>query len=181
MPGYPLECSRSAAAAHPRRRYTDDMPSVSRLRRRVSFAQVIEGDLDCTNRRHCERSVMEHLMASGITLEAVAIESDGCSFIIDSRDADRFTDAVAELNVAVKLLDHCARVALTRAATDLPLPTIGRVMRAFDDESIDVVHLTGDATALTVVVADREADHVVDVLSRFYQRPGSNASGRLAS
>ena len=127
------------------RRYTLCMPSVSRLRRRVSFAKVIEGDLDCTSRRHCERSVMEHLMASRITLEAVAIDSDGCSFIIDSRDGDRFMDTIAELNVAVKLQNPCARVVLTRAATDWPLPSIGRVMKAFDEEAIDVIHLNGDA------------------------------------
>jgi aspartokinase len=147
----------------------------------VSFAQVIEGELDCADRRHCERSVMEHLMSSGITLEAAAINSDGCSFIIDSRDGTRFAAAINELNVAVKLHDRCARVALTRTATDWPLPPLGRVMEAFDNEAIDVVHLTSDATALTVVVDEGEADHVVGILSRFYQPSRSNARGSLAS
>jgi aspartokinase len=165
------------------RGYTIAMPSVSRLRRRMSFAQVIEGDLDRLDRRHCERSVMEHLTAAGIMLEAVAIGSDGCSFIIDSRDRARFTTAVhdLDLNVCVKLHDCCARVALTRSATDWPLPSLGRVMQAFDDEGIDIVHLTSDATALTVLVDESEADHVVGVFSRFYQPSGSNAAARLAS
>jgi aspartokinase len=163
--------------------YTIAMPSVSRLRRRVSFAQVIEGDLERPDRRHCERSVMEHLTSAGIMLEAVAIGSDGCSFIIDSRDRTRFTAEIhaLHLNVCVKLHDRCARVALTRTATDWPLPSLGRIMQAFDDEGIDVVHLTSDATALTVLVDEDEADHVVGVFSRFYQPSGSNAAGRLAS
>jgi len=145
------------------------MPSISRLRRRVSFAQVIEGDLDGAHKRHCERGVVQHLTAAGIRLEAVAIDNEGCSFIIDSRDATRFAAAVDELNVAVKLHDHCARIALTRTATDWPLPALGRVMEAFDNEGIDVVHLNGDANALTVIVDEREADHVLGVFSRFYQ------------
>lgn len=157
------------------------MPSVSRLRRRVALAQVIEGELDFANRRHCERSVMEHLMTSGITLEAIAIDSDGCSFIIDSRDGPRFAAALNELNVAVKVHDRCARVALTRTATDWPLPSLGRVMAAFDTEAVDVVHLTSDANALTVLVDEGEADRVVGILSRFYHPSGSHASGRLAS
>jgi hypothetical protein len=110
------------------------MPSISRLRRRVSFVQVIEGDLDGARKRHCERSVVEHLAAAGITLEAVAIDNEGCSFIIDSRSATRFVAAIDELNVALKLHDRCARIALTRSATDWPLPSLGRVMKAFDDE-----------------------------------------------
>jgi aspartokinase len=145
------------------------MPCVSRLRRHVSFAQVIEGHLDRKHKRHCERNVMDHLTAAGITLEAVAIDNEGCSFIINSRDAARFSATVDELNVAVRLRDRCARIALTRTATDWPLPALGRVMKAFDDEGIDVVHLNGDATALAVIVDESEADHVLGVFSRFYQ------------
>jgi aspartokinase len=147
----------------------------------MSLAQVIEGELDCAHRRNCERSVMEHLVSSGITLEAIAIDTDGCSFIIDSRDGARFATALHDLNVAVKLHDGCARVALTRTATDWPLPSLGRVMAAFYNEAIDVVHLTSDATALTVLVDESAADRVVGIFSRFYQPSGSNASGRLAS
>jgi hypothetical protein len=145
------------------------MPCVSRLRRHVSFAQVIEGDLDRAQKRHCERTVMDHLAGAGISLEAVAIDNEGCSFIIDSRDGTRFTEAIDELNVAIKLHDRCARIALTRTATDWPLPALGRVMKAFDDEGIDVVRLNGDANALTVIVDESEADHVLGVFSRFYQ------------
>ena len=115
---------------------------------------------------------MDHLREAGITVEAAAINEEGCSFIIDSRDGTRFASAIDKLNVAVKLHDRCARVALTRTATDWPLPPLGRVMEAFDDESIDVVHLTSDANALTVLVDEREADRVVGVFSRFY-RPAS--------
>jgi aspartokinase len=124
---------------------------------------------------------MEHLAASGIAMEAVAITGDGCSFIIDSRDGARFASAIVDLNVALKLHDHCARVALTRTATDWPLPSLKRVMEALDNEGIGVVHLTSDATALTVLVDEREADRVAASFSRFYQPAASNVSGRLAS
>lgn len=119
---------------------------------------------------------MDHLTAAGITLEAVAIDDEGCSLIIDGRDAARFATAIEGLNVAVKIHEKCARVSLTRTATDWPLPPMRRVMEAFDDEGIDVVHLTGDATALTVIVDEREADHVLSVFSRFYQPAGRSVA-----
>jgi aspartokinase len=142
----------------------------------MSFAQVIEGELVGSNRRRCECSVMEHLTASKIPVEAVAIDEDGCSFIIDSRDALRFANAVAGLNVAVKFHDRCARVALTRSSTDWPLPSLGRVMKAFDDEGIDLVHLTSEANALTVLVDESQADRVVGVFSRFSQPASRNVA-----
>jgi aspartokinase len=157
------------------------MPSVSRLRRRVAFAQVIEGDVAGPKRRHCERSVMQHLATSGISPEAVVIGGDGCSFIVDSRDSSRLASAVRDLNVAVKIHDRCARVALTRTATDWPLPALNRVIEVFDDEGIDLVNLTSDATALTVLVDERDADRVVSVFSRFYRPAADKAPGSLAS
>jgi hypothetical protein len=162
-------------------RYNCAMPSVSRLRRRVSFARVIEGDVDPAKRRHCERALMEHLIASGITLEAVVINDDGCSFIIDGRDEARFAKSIGELNVAVKFHEHCARIALTRSATDWPLPSLSSVMEAFDDEGVDVVNLTSDAATLTVLVEEPLADRVVQILSRFYQPSGARTPGRVAS
>jgi hypothetical protein len=42
-------------------------------------------------------------------------------------------------------------------------------MKAFDDEGIDVVRLNGDTSALTVIVDESEADHVLSVFSHFYQ------------
>ena len=112
---------------------------------------------------------MEQLAKSGITPEAVAIDGEGCSFIIDSRDGGRFASAVHELNVAVKLHDHCARVALTRTAMDWPLPSLGRVIQAFDDEGIALVHLSSDASVLAVLVDEGEVDRVVGLLARFCQ------------
>ena len=167
---------RTEAGSAARTRYTNAMPSVSRIRRHMSFAHVIEGELDGTKRRRCECSVMEHLTASKIPVEAVAIDEDGCNFIIDSRDASRFAEAIQELNVAVKFHDRCARVALTRSSTDWPLPALGRVMKAFDAEGIDVVHLSSEANVLTVLVEESQADHVVSVFSRFSQPASSNVA-----
>lgn len=104
-----------------------------------------------------------------IAIEAVAIEADGCSFIIEDRNAKRFTDAVRDLNVAVTVREHCARVALTRTITDWPLPPLHEVMHAFAANAIDVVHLAADASSLTVVVGERDADRVANVFSRFFQ------------
>lgn len=115
---------------------------------------------------------MEHLRSSGIAVEAAAIGEEGCSFIIDGRDGSRFATALDGLNVCVKLHDRCSRVALTRSATDWPLPPLGSVLEAFDTEGVDIVHLTSDATALTVVVDETNADRVVAILSRFYRPSG---------
>jgi hypothetical protein len=86
------------------------------------------------------------------------------------------------LDVQITLQERCARIALTRAATDWPLPSLGRVLQALDDEGIDVVHLVYDPTALTVLVDEGEADHVARIFSRFYlPATAKSPSERLAS
>jgi len=60
-----------------------------------------------------------------------AVGGDGCSLIVDSREDSRLASAIRDLNVAVKIHDRCARVSLTRAATDWPLPALDRVVGVF--------------------------------------------------
>jgi hypothetical protein len=88
---------------------------------------------------------MDHLAAAHISPEGVFITEEGCAFIIDGRDAARFTSAI------------------------WPLPPAGRILEAFENAGIDVVHLSGDASALTVIVNESQADRVAGVFSRFYQ------------
>jgi hypothetical protein len=156
--------------------YSWSMPSISPVRRHVSFVEVIAGGVDAGTTGHTERSVVERLAASGIPIDAVEISGDGCSFIISSRDGGRFASAIRDLNVAVKFHGHCARVALTRAPMDWPLPALKSVIEALDTARIGIVHLTSDTTSMALVVDEAEADRVVGVLSRFYRPAATSAA-----
>jgi aspartokinase len=146
------------------------VPTISRLRHNLTFAHVVEGETQAGHKLHCECAVIDQLTHAGISVEAVDISVDGCSFIIEGRDAKRFTGAVRDLNVAVTVRERCARVALTRSATDWPLPPLVQLMHAFENDAIDVVHLAADASSVTVIVNEHDADRVGAVFSRFYQR-----------
>ena len=146
----------------------------SRLRHHLSFAQVIEGETNCAARLRAECALIEQLNASHVALEAVAITGEGVSFVFDGRDGARFTQAIRDLNVAVKIRDKCARINLTRSPTDWPLPTLDRLMSAFDHAGIDVVHLAADASAITVLVDDADAARAGSVFAQFYSRSGSS-------
>lgn len=131
----------------------------------MSFAEVTAGGSGTGCR--VDRAVMEKVSASGIKPEASIIGGDRWSFILDSRDASRFTQALAELDIAATVRDGCSRVTLNRSAADWPLPPLNKVVRAFDAEGIDVVYLTGDTSNITVLVDDCEADRVLNVFLRF--------------
>jgi hypothetical protein len=65
-------------------------------------------------RSACESTLFERLEASGVAPEMVAINSAGCFFTVDERDAARVRAAVASLNVPLRLRTARARVSLTR-------------------------------------------------------------------
>ena len=96
-----------------------------------------------------------------------------------SVDGDTQRRPVRELPFAVTCHERCARIAMTRSATDWPLPSPARLLDALDGAGIDVVRISADSTAMTLVVDEGEADAAACVLSQFYQRaPG--AAARLA-
>jgi hypothetical protein len=144
------------------------MSITSRLRHNVSFAKISEGDVRGTEKRRCERRFIDQLTASGIALESVEFNGSECCVVVDARKASRLAAVIRDLDIAVTVRDKCACLTLTRAATDLPLPPLARVMQLLDDEAIDVVHLTADLTALKMVVDESEADHVAGLLLGYY-------------
>ena len=144
----------------------------------MSFAEAVPRD--GAKSHQCGRQVVERLFASGIKPEAAVVGTDGCAFVIDSRDAERAREAAEGLDVTLTLHEGCARIALTRNATDWPLPSLDRVLRLLDDAGIAIVHLAGDGSGLTIVVEDSEADRVVNLFSGFYV-PAHARTTRLAS
>jgi hypothetical protein len=146
---------------------------VSRVRRHLSFVDVrVPSDADGTRTRP---SMVERLITLHVRPEALDVDRSGCRFIINERDASAFTAALANDRAAVTVRAGCARIALTRTATDWPLPPLDRLLLAMNGAGIDIVHLNGDATSMTIVVDEHDADRVVSLLSFAYQRPAAVA------
>jgi aspartokinase len=139
----------------------------------MAFVELTEGELEPGPRSACESTLFERLEASGVTPEMVAINSAGCFFTVDERDTARVRAAVASLNVALHLRNSCARVALTRGEADWPLPSLARVLVAIGARGVDVVHVTADASAVNVVVAESDVGQVVGTLAAFCQPKAS--------
>jgi hypothetical protein len=133
----------------------------------MAFVELTEGDLEPRARAACESTLFGRLEASGVATEMVAINSTGCFFTVDERDAAFVRTAAASLNVALRLRMACARVTLARAETDWPLPSLANVLIMFCARDLDVVHITADAGAVEVVVTDSDAALVAEILSGF--------------
>jgi aspartokinase len=149
------------------------MPIVSRVRRHLSFVHV--SNSPNSERDTCARSLVERLAASRVHPEALDVDPNGYRLIINDRDESAFVAALAGGRDVITLRGHCARVALTRAATDWPLPSLERLLPAIAAEGIDIVHLSGDAASMTIVVDEHDADRVVSLLTCSYRRPSAVA------
>jgi aspartokinase len=162
------------------RRMIGNVPTISPLRHNVTLIEVAEAPRDDGKKRQSVRTLIERLGAAGITLEGVAATGTTCTFMIEGRDTARFASAIRDLGFSVKCHERCARIAMTRSATDWPLPSPARLLEALEVAGIEIVRVSADGTAMTLVVDESDASAVACVLSRFYQRsPGSTA--RLVS
>jgi aspartokinase len=152
------------------------VPTISRLRHNLTLIEAAEVPVDGDTQRRPVRALIERLGATGITLEGVAVTGTACAFTIDGRDTARCMGAIRELPFAVTCHERCARIAMTRSATDWPLPSPARLLDALEGAGIDIVRISADSTAMTLVVEESAADAAACVLSQFYQRaPGSAA------
>jgi hypothetical protein len=144
------------------------MSIMSRLRHNIAFATIAEGDVRGTEKRRCERLFIDQLTASGIALEQVDLNGNACTFVFDARKSTRFAQVVQALNLAVHVRRQCACLTVSRTPTDVPLPSLARVIEVLDEEAIDVLHLTADGSALRLVVDESDAEHLATIVPRFY-------------
>ncbi len=145
------------------------MSLISRVRHNLACVHLIEGDLVAADKRRCEGSLVEHLSATGIVLDEVNFGTDSGSFAVSRRDALRLESAIRDLNVAVKIRDHCARIVVTRSATDPPLPSIVKLLTLIDEEGIGVVSFDANTTSLTMLVDENDSDRVTSAVERLLQ------------
>ena len=86
---------------------------------------------------------------------------------VDERDVPRVRTAAASLNVALRLRPACACVTLARAETNWPLPSLANVLATFCAHGLEALHITADAGAVDVVVADSDAGLAAKILAGF--------------
>jgi aspartokinase len=140
------------------------MPKFVSLQRDLCFVEVIEGETDDLERQVCESGLVDRLTQSGVSLQSIEINAAGCFVTVRCADLARLKAVAKTFNVAIRVHEHCGRIALRRKTARTIVPSLAEMISALHKQSIKIVAVVANALELSVLVDAREIDPAMAVI-----------------
>jgi aspartate kinase len=119
----------------------------------VTFCRIIHGQLtDELDRAAADRDVLARVAERGISIDMVNVNDAGVFFIVDDEAADAVRPALADLNIALRMRPHSAKISVVGAGMRGTPGVIYRVVKAVTDAGVEIIHSTDSNITISILV-----------------------------
>lgn len=126
--------------------------------RDVTFCRVIQGLTEDADRTHLDREVLGRIAARGVSVDMVNVNDAGVFFIVDDEYGEAVRPALADLNLALRMRPHCAKISVVGAGMRGTSGVIYRVVKAVTDAGVEIIHSTDSNITISILVPVDAAD-----------------------
>jgi aspartate kinase len=126
--------------------------------RDVTFCRIIQGLTEDSDRSDVDRDVLERVAERGISIDMVNVNDAGVFFIVDDEHAEAVRPALADLNLALRMRPHCAKISVVGAGMRGTSGVIYRVVKAVTDAGVEIIHSTDSNITISILVPADRAD-----------------------
>ncbi|GAC1498930.1 MAG: aspartate kinase [Vulcanimicrobiaceae bacterium] len=124
---------------------------------RLTFVRIIRGDIeDRRARMELELQMFARLAEQRVSIDQVNINSAGIFFVVGERDGARVRPMLADLNMAVRVREHCAKLSIVGAGMRGTPGVIVRIVEALSAANIEIIHCTDSNITISIVVPERD-------------------------
>ena len=123
----------------------------------VTFCRVIQGLTEDADRSDVDRDVLERIAEQRISIDMVNVNDAGLFFICDDENAEAIRPALADLNLALRMRPHCAKLSVVGAGMRGASGVIYRVVKAVTDAGVEIIHSTDSNITISLLVAADQA------------------------
>jgi aspartate kinase len=126
--------------------------------RDVTFCRIIQGLTEDADRSDVDRSVLARVAERSISIDMVNVNDAGVFFIVDDEHADAVRPALADLNLALRMRPHCAKISVVGAGMRGTSGVMYRVVKAVTDAGVEIIHSTDSNITISILVAADRSD-----------------------
>ena len=142
----------------------------------VTFCRIIQGLTDDLDRSDVDRDVLGRVAERAISIDMVNVNDAGVFFIVDDDRADAVRPALADLNLALRMRPHCAKISIVGAGMRGTSGVMYRVVKAVTDAGVEIIHSTDSNITISILVPADQADEAEQALhDAFRLGPGTVA------
>jgi aspartate kinase len=118
----------------------------------VTFCRIIQGLTEDADRADVDRDVLARVAERRISIDMVNVNDAGVFFIVDDEAADAVRPALADLNLALRMRPHCAKISVVGAGMRGTPGVIYRVVKAVTDAGVEIIHSTDSNITISILV-----------------------------
>ena len=123
----------------------------------IAFVRIIQGEEDVAGRADLERTLLGRIAERGISIDMINVNSAGVFFVCDHENVDAVRDELRDMNLAVRIRTHCAKISIVGAGMRGTPGVMYRVVRAVTDANVEIIHSTDSNITISVLVPEEDA------------------------
>ncbi len=136
--------------------------------RGVAFFRVIQGLSSEGGRAMLDRELFDRLAAANISIDMINVNDAGVFFVCDDENVERVQAELHDLNLALRVRPHCAKLSIVGAGMRGTPGVMARVVRAVTDSGVEIIHSTDSNITISVLVPDDHAANAEQALHDFF-------------
>jgi aspartate kinase len=136
--------------------------------RNVSFFRVIQGLSDEGGRATLDRELFDRLAAKSISIDMINVNDAGVFFVCDDENVERVRAELHNLNLALRVRMHCAKLSIVGAGMRGTPGVMAGVVRAVTGATVEIIHSTDSNITISVLVPDEGAGRAEQALHDFF-------------
>jgi aspartate kinase len=148
--------------------------------RNVSFFRVIQGLSDEGGRATLDRELFDRLAAKNISIDMINVNDAGVFFVCDDENVERVRAELHNLNLALRVRMHCAKLSIVGAGMRGTPGVMAGVVRAVTGASVEIIHSTDSNITISVLVPDDGAMRAEQALHDFFALGPQAATAALS-
>ncbi|MGH7756741.1 MAG: aspartate kinase, partial [Vulcanimicrobiaceae bacterium] len=125
--------------------------------REITFFRVIQGDIDdVAARRKLEVTLFGRLAERDISIDMINVNNAGIFFVCDTEKVDAVRAELADLNLAIRVRPHCAKLSIVGAGMRGTPGVMFRVVDALVATGVEIIHSTDSNITISVLVPEED-------------------------
>lgn len=136
--------------------------------RGVAFFRVIQGLSDEGGRATLDRELFDRLAVANISIDMINVNDAGVFFVCDDENVERVQGELHNLNLALRVRMHCAKLSIVGAGMRGTPGVMAAVVRAVTESGVEIIHSTDSNITISVLVPDDAAARAEQSLHDYF-------------
>jgi len=136
--------------------------------RDITFFRIIQGEAG-PERAEVDLKIFQRMAENEISIDMINVNNAGVFFVCDSDNVEAAKRELADLNVAVRVRPHCAKISVVGAGMRGTPGVMYRVVRAITEAGVEIIHSTDSNITISMLVPEDGATRAEQAIHNFFK------------